>query len=380
VEIDGNEAQTKIYLKKLGEMATYGDLQACRRKYLLNYFDEEAPDACGNCDVCLTHVEREDGTVLAQKVLSAVTRLDERFGAGYVIDFLRGSGTAKMQEHHKTIKTFGVGADVSKEAWSAIIRDMLAQGLISKTDGTYPVLKLTEKSDKVLRGTLAVMVTKTKEKLAVQEKKMDYEAALFRQLKDVRRQFAAAENVPAYIVLSDATLLELATYLPHTPEDFSKISGFGQVKIQKYGQPFGDAVVDYCRQHHLKSRIHLKSPKRPRRERPARDSDTKQQSLELFQQGHSIKTIGEVRGLSPATIEGHLAFYVQQGTIALDQIINPEKVRIIQRAIAETGGNTLTPIKESLGDDYSFGEIRLVMAHQSTPENGAHATAPGTKP
>ena len=136
VEIEGNTEQTEIYLKKLDQMATYGDLSTCRRKYLLNYFDEETSDYCGNCDSCLTRVERVDGTILAQKVLSAVARLQERFGAGYIIDFLRGSNTVKIQEDHKAIKTFGIGAELPKEEWSAIIRDLLSQGYLAKSEGT----------------------------------------------------------------------------------------------------------------------------------------------------------------------------------------------------------------------------------------------------
>lgn len=363
VEIEGNVDQTRIYLKKLDQMAAYGDLNSCRRKYLLNYFDEETTDYCGNCDICLTRVERVDGTVLAQKALSAVSRLQERFGAGYVIDFLRGSSTSKMQDDHKAIKTFGVGADISKEMWSSIIRDLLAQGYLIKSEGLYPLLKLTAKSGPVLKGVERVMIAKSKEKVEVQEQHTEYEIALFQQLKDVRRKLAAEENVAAYIVLSDATLLEIATYLPHDKEEFRKISGFGDLKIEKYGKYFWNVVAAYCQDRQLKSRIHLKSPKRQRKERPERETDTKQQSFELFKQGHTVEKIGELRGLSPVTIEGHLAFYVQQGKINIDQLIDPSKIPAIQQAIEKVGGITLTPIKEFLGDGYSFGEIRIVKAY-----------------
>jgi len=363
VEIEGNAEQTKIYLKKLDQMAMYGDLGSCRRKYLLNYFDEETSNFCGNCDICLTRVELVDGTVSAQKVLSAVTRLQERFGAGYVIDFLRGSNTVKMQEDHRAIKTFGIGGDISRETWSGIIRDLLSQGYLAKSEGLYPVLKLTTKSALVLKGMERVMLTKSKEKVQVQEQKVDYEVALFQQLKDVRRQLAAEENVASYIVLSDASLLELATYLPHNKDEFHKISGFGQVKIEKYGKQFLEVVAAYCTEHQLKSRIHLKSPKRQRRERPERETDTKQQSLELFKLGHSIERVAELRGLSPVTIEGHLAFYVQQGKINIDQLMDPSKIPAIQQAIEKVGGIALTPIKDFLGDAYSFGEIRMVKAY-----------------
>lgn len=363
VEIEDNPEQTKIYLRKLDQMATYGDLNTCRRKYLLNYFDQATSDYCGNCDICLTRVERVDGTVSTQKVLSAVSRLQQRFGAGYVIDFLRGSNASKIHEDHKQLKTFGIGADLSREDWNEIIRDLLSQGYLTKSDGLRPVLTLTTKSALVLKGVEQVMLTKTKEKIEVEEHKADYETALFQQLKDVRRQLAADENVPAYIVLSDASLLEIATYLPHNKEEFRKISGFGEVKIEKYGKQFWEVVADYCTARQLKSRIHFKSPKRQRRERPERESETKQQSFDLLKKGYSIEQIGELRGLSPATIEGHLAFYVQQGKLNIHELIEPSKIPVIQEAIEKIGGKAVTPIKQTLGDSYGFGEIRLVMAH-----------------
>lgn len=211
------------------------------------------------------------------------------------------------------------------------------------------------------------MLVKSTEKIEVSEKSADYETALFQQLKDVRRKFAALENVPAYIVLSDATLMELATYLPQNLAELSKISGFGQVKIEKYGKQFEEVIVDYCRDHQLKTRIHLKSPKRQRNGKPERETETKQQSFELFQQGHSTHKIAELRGLSPMTIEGHLAFYVQHGKIKIDQLMNTSKIAPIQRAIEKAGANSLTRIKELLGDAYSFGEIKLVIAYLASP-------------
>jgi ATP-dependent DNA helicase RecQ len=366
VEIENNPEQTKIYLKKLEQMGRYGELSTCRRKYLLNYFDEHAPDYCGNCDVCLTQYERIDGTIAAQKVLSAVARVQERFGAGYIIDLLRGSQAAKIQEAHKQLKTFGIGADVSKEEWGNIIRQLLEQGYLAKSDGQYPVLTLTAKSHAVLRGGEKVMLVRFKGKTEVKQaqpyQQEGYEAALFHQLKDVRRQLAAEENVPAYIVLSDATLMELATYLPFNKEEFSRISGFGEVKLEKYGKQFWEAVAAYCREHNLKSRIHLKTPKRQRAER---ETDTKQQTFELFQQGNTVEKIAEIRGLNVITIEGHLAFYVGQGSIPIERIMDVSKVPAIQQAIQQVGGQALTPIKQLLGETYSFGEIRLVMSHLS---------------
>lgn len=371
-QVDGNPEQTEISLKKLDRMAEYGDLSTCRRKFLLNYFDEATTNSCGNCDVCLTKVELMDGTESAQKVLSAVARLQERFGVGYVIDFLRGSNAQKIQEEHKQLKTFGIGANRSKEEWTSIIRDLVAQEYLAKSDGMYPVLKLTPKSTNVLKGSEKVMITKSREITEIADQKVNYERELLQQLKDARRLIANEENVPAYIVLSDASLMELATYLPHNEDEFLKISGFGQVKIEKYGKQFLEVVADYCHDHNLKSRMDQKSPKRMRRERLERDSDTKQKSLELFNEGHTIAKIAELRSMSPSTIENHLVFYFEQKILSIEQVMSPSKVPVIQHAIKQAGGSGLSPVKELLGNDYSYGEIRMVMAHLERKKPGSN--------
>lgn len=254
-EIEDNPHQTEILLKKLRQMGDYGTLTTCRRKYLLNYFDEETGDQCGNCDVCLAGNESADNI----------------FGS----------------------------------------RDQ-------------------------------------------------YDADLFRDLKVVRRELAELENVPAYIILSDATLVELATYLPHTKDEFRKISGFGESKIERYEKYFREAVVVYCRDRGLASRIHLKKPRI--RVRTEKDNDTKRMSLELFNRGHDIAEIAERRGLKQGTIETHLAFYVQRGSLELNKLIAEEKAETIRAALEDY--TSLSAVKERLGDDYSYGEIRMVMAHR----------------
>jgi ATP-dependent DNA helicase RecQ len=362
VSIEGNTEQTAISIKKLEQMATFGELKSCRRKFLLNYFDEQTPAYCGNCDICLSRTDTVDGTMLAQKVLSAVIRLRERYGAGYVIDFLRGSKSAKMQDDHKQMKTFGVGADVSREQWTTVIRDLVHQGYLAKSDGLYPILKITPDSDAVLKGTERVMITKSRERAELQEHTIEYEIALLQQLKHVRRELAMLENVPPYAILSDASLLELATYLPQNKEEFRKISGFGDVKLERYAKHFLNVVAWYCEKHHLRSRIHNKITIR-RNARPERESETKQKTYDLFLNGHSIQQIAELRGLSTDTIEGHLAFYLQHGKISITQLMETPKVIAIRNAIVKAQSPSLTPIKELLGDGYTYGQIRMVRSH-----------------
>ena len=261
------------------------------------------------------------------------------------------------------MKTFGIGADVSKEEWSDVIRDLIAQHYLAKAEGTYPVLVLTENSAQVLQGNQKVMIAKAKEKIVAEEPETQHEEALFQQLKDTRRVIAGKENVPAYIVLSDATLMELATYLPQTKDDLGKISGFGEVKLDKYGAQFLDVVTAYSNERQLSSRMELKTPKRIRKERPERETNTRQQSFELFRQGNTIAEIAELRKFSPITIEGHLAFYVEQGKLSIEQLMDTSKLPAIQQAIEQLGSKMLAPIKEHLGENYTYNEIRMVIAH-----------------
>jgi ATP-dependent DNA helicase RecQ len=377
VAIEGNAEQTAISMKKLEQMATFGELTSCRRKFLLNYFDEKTPAYCGNCDICLSRADTVDGTLLAQKVLSAVIRLRERFGAGYVIDFLRGSKSAKMQDDHKQMKTFGVGADVSREQWTNVIRDLVQQGYLIKAEGLYPILKVTTESEAVLKGTERVMITKSKERAELRESTMEYEVALLQQLKHVRRDLAMLEKVPPYIILSDASLLELATYLPHNKEEFRRISGFGDVKIDKYWKHFWNVVAAYCEKHGLRSRIHHKKMVQ-RNGRPERASETKQKSYELFLKGYSIHQIAEMRTLSTDTIEGHLAFYLQRGTITITQLMEAPKVIAIKNAIERAASPSLTPVKEMLGDGYTYGQIRMVRSYLESKNSPGKKSEPSS--
>jgi len=364
VEIDGNPEQSKVMLKKLDEMSEYGNLRTCRRKYLLNYFDEEAESECGSCDVCLSDYEKFDGTIIAQKALSAVARLEEKFGATYIIDFLRGSQSAKIWDRHKQLKTYGVGADISKDNWQQYMNDLLHLGYLEKTEGRYPVLQLTEKSNAVLYNKEKVMlieaITQQKEEAVAAP---PYEKDLFIQLKELRNHFAMKENVPAYIIFSDATLQELATYLPGSLDELKQISGFGAVKIQRYGEEFLQKVNEYKQANGLDSKMDQKRPKRVRKPRKEVTTNTKLESLNLYKKGNSVQEIAKIRELSPNTIEGHLAHFITDGTLTIDQFVSDEKIALISKAIEKHRDVGLSPIKNELGEEVSYGEIRMVLSH-----------------
>ena len=370
--VEGDARQSEIMLKKLDVMAKYGDLKTCRRKFLLSYFDEELIEDCGTCDNCTKTFEKFDGTVIAQKALSAVYRTGQRFGMSYVIDFLRGSQAQTIRDEHKNLKTYGIGADISKHNWFDYLKDLIAQGYLAQTEGTYPLLVLTEKSMNVLTGDEKVELIKVekreeKKPRLVSDVSLPYIPDLFDELRALRTEFARQENVPPYVVFSDATLIEMATYLPQNDAEMHKISGVGDVKFEKYGADFLRVIREYCLKNNLASRIDLKSPgrreRKPRTKRDADGRDTYHISYEMFREGRSVQEIAATRGVLPSTIENHLARFVTTGQIRIDELVPAHKIEPIRQAVLKyNDSGALSPIKEHLGNNYTYGEIRAVIA------------------
>ena len=180
---------------------------------------------------------------------------------------------------------------------------------------------------------------------------------------------AQRENVPAYIIVGDNTLLEIATYLPQTTDELRQISGFGDVKLMRYGAAFLAEVTQYCQEWNLPSRIDQKNPKRERRQRGERESvprqssgDTKAVSYTMYQSGKSIAEIAHERNYAVTTIEGHLSHYIQTGELDVLTFVSQDKLPTIADAIESYGADRLAPLKEVLGDNYSYGEIKAVVA------------------
>ena len=367
VKIDDNTEQSEVMLKKLDEISDFCQRKVCRRKYLLNYFGEKYDGNCNSCDICLDVHEKFDGTLIAQKALSAVSRLKENFGIGYVIDFLRGSESQKIREWHKSLITYGTGADISKNDWHRHIRDLIDGGWLMQSGDNYPVLQLTSRSNAVLRGEEKVMLIKaiTRERAEKPKMEIEHEQELFQKLKTVRYDLAILENIPAYIVFSDSTLIELAAFLPHTLEEMQRISGFGVVKLEKYGEIFLKEVTGYCVNKGLTSRIHMKVVKRQRKGKIGNPgtSNTRKESLELFKSGKSTQEIAALRMLKDSTIESHLSHFILTGELDVEELVAPGKIQHIKRTIEKHNGLVSSPVKQDLGDAFTYGEIRAVVNH-----------------
>jgi ATP-dependent DNA helicase RecQ len=246
IENGGNAEQNRIELHKLNAMVGFAEALTCRRRVLLGYFGERLEEDCGNCDVCLNPPERYDATEEAQKMLSCVYRVGQRFGIGHVIDVLRGAQNQRIQNlGHDRLSTYGIGKGISQEVWGSLIRQLLHLGYLEQDMGNYAVLKLSPLSRPVLRGEERVVLARPRVRMVAAKKEpkrgrgdLSYDRGLFEELRALRKQLADEQQVPPFVVFGDATLVEMAAYRPMDAEALAAISGVGKHKLARYGDAF----------------------------------------------------------------------------------------------------------------------------------------------
>jgi ATP-dependent DNA helicase RecQ len=255
IDGNGNPEQRRIELHKLNAMVGLAESVTCRRHVLLNYFGERPGQDCGNCDVCLDPPERFDATEAAQKALSCVFRVGQRFGIGHVVAVLRGADYERIRElGHDRLSTWGIGADRSEQEWISIIRQLIHRGYLEQDIAGYSVLKLTEAARPVLRGEQSLELARPRIRQRTTGRKRPaaaagqgpYDEVLFEELRGLRKRLADAEGVPPYIVFGDATLIQMAREKPVDRHQLLGVSGVGQHKLAKYGNDFLDAIAEYC--------------------------------------------------------------------------------------------------------------------------------------
>lgn len=228
---------------RLNALLGLAEAATCRRQLLLGYFGEHS-EPCGNCDICDDPPEVFDGTEPVQKALSAILRTGESFGAGHIIDVLIGNATDKVKARsHDQLPTFACGRDLSRNAWQAVIRQMLGRDLIRPDPARHGGLAITAAAHPVLRGEIRItlrrdLMKQTRVAPVVRELVADEDAPLLAALKAKRRELAEAQGVPAYIIFADRPLIEMATVRPTTLDQFARISGVGAKKLQSYGPQF----------------------------------------------------------------------------------------------------------------------------------------------
>jgi ATP-dependent DNA helicase RecQ len=241
----------------LNALLRFVETDECRRIPLINYFGEKySSKNCQMCDNCLSDKKAEtDVTVLAQKFLSCVRRTGETFGATHIIDVLRGSKSQKVFKFgHQHLSTYGIGMECSKRQWTKLARQFINKGLLIQ-DTEYGSLRLTQKGWAVLRTKQTVLGHLDEEKIPKLSPEIhtpDYDLKLFEILRKKRKELADAAQVPAYIVFSDKTLIEMAHRYPQSRQAFMDIHGVGMVKYENYGCIFLEIIRQYCRRQKIK--------------------------------------------------------------------------------------------------------------------------------
>ena len=335
---------------KLERMKQFAEATVCRRRILLSYFGELVEEDCGNCDVCKNPPQFFDGTLIAQKALSAIYRLKGKEAMGTVIDVLRGAQNATvLDKNYNTLKTYGVGKDISWRDWQHYMIQLINQGFCQIAFHLNNTLQLTAFSEKVLfkgekvRLTVPTVIQKeTPAQKKVQKKRTGTKDTLFERLRKLRYQIAQEEDIAAYLVFSDATLRELETHRPQTDNEFLAISGVGQRKLEVYGGEFMEEIRSF-----------IKEKKKGKK-------DTTLETYKLYQEGFSVEEIAIQRGLKEQTIFSHLAkLYLEGKDVSLDKFIDTNTLKLIQNAKKVLKNETtLKPYFEFLGEKVSYEQIR----------------------
>ena len=248
---EADEEHKRHDRQKLDALLGWCEVTDCRRRPLLTYFGDEYPEPCGNCDNCLSPPSSWDGTEAAQKLMSAVYRTGQRFGAAYVIDVLLGKETDRIRHNgHDDLRVHGIGTELAAPAWRSVVRQLIVQGYLRADQHRYGALVLTEESRPVLRGEVELRLREDKKLKTEKKARRDRAAALapadqplFEKLREFRREIADELNLPPYVIFHDATLMQMAEERPATEAALLAINGVGEAKMRRYGSAFLEVIA-----------------------------------------------------------------------------------------------------------------------------------------
>jgi ATP-dependent DNA helicase RecQ len=353
---ENSPANLGLQLAKLERMQQYADAHTCRRQILLSYFSEELPEPCGNCDVCRDPRITFDGTVLAQKALSAIVRTGERVPMNLLIDILRGSRSQQViQGGYDQVKTYGAGRDLRFEDWRSYLHQLINIGVIEIAYDQHYALRRGILADQVLFGgkTISLVRPDDAPKPVVEKTRVKTETQrddLFERLRVLRKQVADEQNVPAYVVFTDTTLEDMARQRPTTPDALRNVSGVGERKLQLFGKQFLDVILDYVRER-------VQSGEKPK-------GSTQLITLDLYNTGMNMEEIATERQLTTGSVASHLVQLSRAGyNIDLSSLIPPAERQEIEQAIAVAGleEGRLKPLFDYFEGKYDYGKLTLVM-------------------
>ena len=369
-QIEDDNERDKAHTK-LDQILTLCDLQTCRRAYLMEYLGESwSKTGCDGCDICLLPREEFDATEIAQKILSTSIRTGERFGVNYLVDVLRGANNKAVRDRgHHELPVFGISRDMDSDDLKEMVRSLVTNGLLTQQGSGYPTLAVTARGRKFLNDRESLTLTRPKQAAPTMRKSFDasgretaYDTRLFDELAALRLEIATEREVPAYQIFGNKALQQMAFHMPRNEEQFSNISGVGDAKLRDFSRPFLKVINEYTEangQPAGNERVPVSAPKK-RSNRGI--SMSIRETRDLISQGMSLSEAAEERGISETTIRSHLERLVQEGgQVDLDHLMPSENRRIrIEAAFKEIGEARLTPVRDMLGEDYSWDELAVV--------------------
>jgi len=338
--------------QQLRQVLDYAEGTECRRSSVLGYFGESFAGNCGNCDNCRNGTNNQDWTIEAQKFLSCVARTGQKFGMMHIINVLRGGkGERIIQYQHHLLSTYGIGKDKTVQEWKRLSRSLVQQNLLVETEDDFRILKLNQHSWEVMRKQRSVFIAvpqKANGQILGDDNPNTLESdLLFDRLRQLRKKIADSQGVPPYVIFHDSSLRLMAQSKPRSLGEFRQISGVVHSKVQQYGDIFIAAINDFC-QDSLPS--------------------TQLLTLQYYQDGLNAEEIARKRSLKVSTIYEHLAKLLEAGyEIDINQLVSKNKQEYICLVIKKVGDRSLKTLKENLGDNYSYEEIKLVVAWQRRP-------------
>ncbi|HEX6922763.1 MAG TPA: RecQ family ATP-dependent DNA helicase, partial [Bacillales bacterium] len=354
--------QKQFEYEKLRQMVGYCNAESCLEQYILNYFGEYETEPCERCGNCTDNRDSINITRDAQMVFSCIKRMNERFGKTMIAKVLTASNDQKIGQFGlDRISTFGIMKDRGQKQVTGLIDFLTAEQYLLPTNGAYPVLTLTSEAVQVLKGEKDVF---RKEQLQAKQFVIDNE--LFDRLRRVRKKIADKEQVPPYVIFSDATLRELGARLPANQNELVKVKGIGRQKAEWYGPDFLKEMTAYCQENNIRPTEPNSQPlSEPQKQSITTKEKSHHMSYQLYSEGCSIDEIAENRGVSSRTIESHLLRCDEEGfEVDWDQFINTDTEPLIAKAVVQAGTSRLTPIKEKLPEEVSFFMIRAYLQKQ----------------
>jgi len=356
---EGSDAFKHVQRQKLDALVGLAEMPGCRRQALLAYFGERLPEPCGNCDNCLNPPKTEDGTLAAQKALSAVYRTGQRYGVTYLCDVLTGKEDERIVRNgHDRLSVFGIGKDVPAATWKGLFRQLIAAGLLSADEEGHATLALTPSARPVLRGEtrFLIRVTRAPEKRSRREAKIiakvsPQDETLLQALRALRLKLAAAAKLPPYVVAQDRTLIELAEKRPADESGLHDITGLGASKIARYGKAFLEVIGQYKPHPMLNNRL----------------ASSVNQTLAAHLRGLDAEEIATEREIAVSTVYGHFADAIAAGLVEARAVLPLDDAQMDEILAAFERCNTLEtgklgPTHAALDGRYDFGILKCILA------------------